>query len=208
MVPNESLDRLLEGNARFMAGVSNHSFPQEALNNELLNGQRPFATVFGCSDSRVPVELVFDQSFGDLFVIRNAGHIVGESVLGSMEFAVTQIACPLIVVLGHSQCGAATAALNAWKTKEYPPGHIVSIVRAIEPVLGHADVSDVNGVVRAHVVDTTRQIYEGSEIIAERVRAGELWLVAAKYELAARRVSVLRVFDREAARTCGRLRRS
>jgi carbonic anhydrase len=164
-----------------------------------LDGQSPFATIFGCADSRVPVELVFDQGLGDLFVIRNAGHIVGESVLGSMEFAVTQIGCRLIVVLGHSQCGAVTAAVKAWKGGVYPPGHIASIVRAIEPVVQTTDTEDIDSVMRAHVVDSVHTIYGMSEAIAERVHRDELRLVAAEYQLATQTVNVLQVFDHAAA---------
>jgi len=194
-VPAEGLERLLEGNRRFAQRQSRHRFDDEALRTDLLQGQHPFATVFGCADSRVPVELIFDQGLGDLFVIRNAGHIVGESVLGSMEFAVTMIECKLIVVLGHTQCGAVAAALNSWSSGEYPPGHLASIVRAIEPVVRGSDVRDPDGVMRAHVVGTIGEIYEASDIIAKRVRAGKLALVAAEYQLATQLVNVLGVVD-------------
>jgi len=194
-VPAEGLERLLEGNRRFAQRKSTHRFDDEALRTDLLQGQHPFATVFGCADSRVPVELIFDQGLGDLFVIRNAGHIVGESVLGSMEFAVTQIECRLIVVLGHTQCGAVAAALTTWSSGKYPPGHLASIVRAIEPAVETAGASSADAVMRAHVIESISRIYESSEVIAARVRAGKLALVAAEYQLATQLVDVLGVVD-------------
>lgn len=191
--PDQALSRLLEGNRRFVSGASAHAYAREARGREPAEGQRPFATIFGCADSRVPVELVFDQGFGDLFVIRNAGHIVGESVLGSMEFAVTSIGCPLIVVLGHSHCGAVTAAVKTWNERVYPPGHIASIVRAIEPVVMTTDTRDIDEVMRAHVIDSVRMICEMSEMLANEVRHGNVWLVAAEYDLTSKEVNVLRV---------------
>jgi carbonic anhydrase len=184
MSPQEALERLIDGNRRFSTASSSHTYLQEAQRTGLVEAQHPFATLFGCSDSRVPVELVFDQGFGDLFVIRNAGHIVGESVLGSMEFAVAQLGCPLIVVLGHSGCGAVTAAIKSWQGHERPTGHIGSIVRAIEPVIDSVDTTNVNDVMRAHVVDSVQRINDSSELIAQRVQSGKLWLVAAEYDLA------------------------
>lgn len=189
----QALARLLEGNRRFVAGASAHAYAREAQGREPADGQRPFATIFGCADSRVPVELVFDQGFGDLFVIRNAGHIVGESVLGSMEFAVTNIGCPLILVLGHSYCGAVTAAVKAWNERAYPPGHIASIVRAIQPVVKTMDTSDIDEVMRAHVVDSVRMIAEMSEVLAREVRRGAVWLVAAEYDLRSKGINVLQI---------------
>jgi carbonic anhydrase len=191
--PAEALQRLLDGNCRFVDGASAHAYAREAQGKDPSDGQRPFATLFGCADSRVPVELIFDQGFGDLFVIRNAGHIIGESVLGSMEFAVTYIGCPLIVVLGHSHCGAVTAAVKAWNEREYPAGHIASIVRAIQPVVKSMDTTDIDSVMRAHVVDSVRMIRAMSEVLEHEIRLGHLWLVAAEYDLTSKKINTLQV---------------
>jgi carbonic anhydrase len=201
-LPDQALARLLEGNRRFVAGASAHAYAREARDREPAEGQRPFATIFGCADSRVPVELVFDQGFGDLFVIRNAGHIVGESVLGSMEFAVTSIGCPLIVVLGHSHCGAVTAAVKAWNERAYPPGHIASIVRAIEPVVKTMDTNDIDEVMRAHVVDSVRMIREMSEVLASELQRGAVWLAAAEYDLTSKGVNILQVVSQNRLTGC------
>src|SRR2546423_2676622 len=189
--PAEGLERLIEGNRRFSEGRSAHRYAREARQH-VLDGQRPFATVFGCSDSRVPVELIFDQGLGDIFVIRNAGHIVGESVFGSMEFAVSYIGCPLIVILGHSHCGAVTAAVKAWNNQERPTGYMTSIVRSIQPVVTIANTTDIDEVMRAHVIDSMRTIHEASVIIANETQRGNLWLVAAEYDLETQRINVLR----------------
>lgn len=199
MRPAESLERLLEGNRRFASRLSTHVYSLEALRTDLVSGQHPFATIFGCADSRVPVEVIFDQGFGDLFVIRNAGHIVGESVLGSMEFAISEIGCRLIVVLGHTHCGASNAAVKAWNSKQYPTGHLSSIVRAIEPVVRMMDTTDVDRVMRAHVASSVLDIYNASPPIAEAVRRNDVWLVAAQYDIATQTVSVLQTLDAEAA---------
>jgi carbonic anhydrase len=193
--PAHALERLITGNRRFVSGTSTHAYAREAHRKDFSDGQQPFASIFGCADSRVPVELIFDQGFGDLFVIRNAGHIVGESVLGSMEFAVTYLHCPLIVVLGHSHCGAVTAAVQAWKNREHTPGHIGSIIRAIEPVVKTADTSTVDDIMRAHVIDSVRTIHAMSEVIAQRVNRGALWLTAAEYDLVTQTINVLQVLS-------------
>src|SRR6188508_1701611 len=108
----EALDRLREGNRRFAANLSAAPTDNKARRNELVSGQEPFAIILGCSDSRVPAELVFDQGFGDLFVIRVAGNIVAPSQVGSVEFAASRFGTRLVVVLGHSGCGAITATLE------------------------------------------------------------------------------------------------
>src|SRR5262249_8676874 len=111
--PGQALDRLRDGNRRFASNQPASVFlSSRARRAELVAGQRPFAIVLGCSDSRVPAELVFDQGLGDLFVIRVAGNIVAPSQIGSVEFAVSRFGTPLVVVLGHSQCGAVTATLE------------------------------------------------------------------------------------------------
>lgn len=129
MDSQKALELLKEGNARFVSNtlVTKDHYEEERL--KLSNGQHPFAVVLCCSDSRVVPEILFDQRLGDLFVIRNAGNVVDDDVLGSIEYAVEHLESPLVVVLGHSNCGAVTATCHGGEL----PGHIVDIVRRIKP---------------------------------------------------------------------------
>src|SRR5215510_3789443 len=143
---SQALDRLKAGNARFVAERAHAGRSSQARRAELVSGQEPFAIILGCSDSRVPAELVFDQGFGDLFVIRVAGNIVAPSQIGSIEFAASRFGTRLVVVMGHSQCGAVTATLEELmgRTTSTSPNlrDIVDRVRpSVEPLLnGHRDV--------------------------------------------------------------------
>src|SRR4029434_4161599 len=122
---------LKEGNLRFATSEVSQSKPTAARRAESAQAQHPFAIIVGCADSRVPPELVFDQNLGDLFVIRTAGNLVDDHALGSIEYAVPRLATSLIVVLGHSSCGAVTAALES----DHAPGHVDSLVRDIQPAV-------------------------------------------------------------------------
>src|SRR5881398_3731799 len=113
MTPDEALDYLLEGNRRFVAGQADHPNQDAARRASSANSQRPFAVLFGCSDSRVAAEIIFDRGIGDLFVVRTAGHLIGEEVLASIDFAVAVLGTPLVVILSHDSCGAVGAALEA-----------------------------------------------------------------------------------------------
>lgn len=137
--PNEALTRLKEGNERFVNGRSLHNHESAALRHQLVSGQHPFAIVLGCSDSRVPVEIIFDQGLGDLFVIRVAGNIVTDDVLGSIEYARIHLNSQLLVILGHESCGAVTAALEARKHASSDPHGVQAILKLIDPVLGNLD---------------------------------------------------------------------
>ena len=131
MDSQKALELLREGNARFVSNALVTKDHYEEERQRLNNGQHPFAVVLCCSDSRVVPEILFDQQLGDLFVIRNAGNVVDEDVLGSIEYAVEHLESPLVVVLGHSNCGAVTATCQG----EELPGHIVDIVRRIKPAI-------------------------------------------------------------------------
>ena len=135
--PNDALARLKEGNQRFVSGQSRHAHESPGLRNQLVSGQHPFAIVLGCSDSRVPVELVFDQGFGDLFVIRVAGNVITDDVLGSIEYARIHLNSQLLVILGHEGCGAVTAALEARKHASSDPHGVQTIVKLINPAIGN-----------------------------------------------------------------------
>jgi carbonic anhydrase len=137
--PGDALARLKEGNQRFVSGQSRHAHESASLRHQLVSGQHPFATVLGCSDSRVPVELIFDQGIGDLFVIRVAGNVITDDVLGSIEYARIHLNSQLLVILGHEGCGAVTAALEARKHASSDPHGVQTIVKLINPAIGNIE---------------------------------------------------------------------
>jgi len=190
----EALERLREGNRRFVAkqtaGSGFLSIPTPHA--ELIGGQEPFAIILGCSDSRVPSELIFDQGFGDLFVIRVAGNIVAPSQVGSVEFAASKFGTRLVIVLGHSQCGAVTAALDELQGRSTNESRnlraIVDRVRpSVETVLAshaHAGVDELlNEAVRANVRVSVDHLRHGSELLEKLIRAEGLKVVGAQYSL-------------------------
>ena len=189
----QALDRLRAGNRRFVAGKATASVvPSPAHREALVAGQEPFAIVLGCSDSRVPAELVFDQGFGDLFVIRVAGNIVAPSQIGSVEFAASRFGTPLVVVMGHSQCGAIVATveeiLGRASTHSHNVRFIVDRIRpAVETLLSTRDDTDPSAVmhdaVRANVRAAVHQLQHGSALIEQLLRDDGLLIVGAEYSL-------------------------
>jgi len=145
----EALARLKEGNGRFVSGRLRHAHQAAAWRKHLKASQQPFATILACADSRVPPELVFDQGFGDLFVIRVAGNIIATDVLGSLQYATLHLDTPLVVVMGHESCGAVTAAVDALEGRGEEPRFIAALVAAIEPGLKDLP-ADLKGADRVH----------------------------------------------------------
>jgi carbonic anhydrase len=139
LTPDQALQRLIDGNARFTAGKAGHPNQDTARRAELTKGQTPFAAIVGCSDSRVSPELVFDQGLGDLFVVRVAGNVVDADVAGSVEYAVEHLYTPLVLVLGHQKCGAVTAALLPQSQRVKETRDIQAILNQIQPVLKNVD---------------------------------------------------------------------
>jgi carbonic anhydrase len=194
--PSESRKRLADGNRRFCEGRPLHE--ARAFSPELaLRPQRPFAIVLGCSDSRTPVEVLFDQGFGDLFVVRIAGNVVAPSVVGSIEFAASQFGTRLVVVLGHTRCGAIAATVNAIRTGDGPDSkNIRSITDRIAPhieptVRAQKSVDDedfLRTLMRDNVRSSVQHLRHGSRILEDLVLAGRVEVVAADYELATGRV--------------------
>ncbi|TDB76173.1 carbonic anhydrase [Micromonospora sp. KC723] len=193
--PTQALRRLLYGNELFASGHGRHPHQSLADVHRLAAGQHPFANVLGCADSRVLPEAVFDQGLGDLFDNRVAGNIADDLLLGSIEFGVEELGTPLIVVLGHERCGAITATVNAIRTGAPVPGHIAAIVDAlrpvVEPVLNQPGDPVENGV-QANVRAQVRGLIDRSHIIAERVHAGTLQVVGARYDLDSGHVTLVR----------------
>ncbi|ORV46545.1 carbonic anhydrase [Mycolicibacter engbaekii] len=190
--PVSAWKALKEGNERFVAGEPIHPSQDVARRAALANGQKPTAAVFGCGDSRVAAELIFDQGLGDMFVVRTAGHVVDSAVLGSLEFAVAVLNVPLIVVLGHDSCGAVKATLAALDGGAVPGGYLRDIVERVTPsiLLGRRDgLSAVDEFEARHVNETVSMLASRSTVIANGIAAGSLAVVGATYHLADGRVS-------------------
>jgi carbonic anhydrase len=182
-----------QGNGRFVAGAPRHPRQDVEHRNEVAEAQTPRAALFGCSDSRLAAEIIFDQGLGDLFVVRNAGQVISGSVLGSLEYAVAVLQVSLIVVLGHDACGAVAAAIASQGADPAPlPPHIERLIDPIIPAVhrvvgdGIVDPSRVDAelVGREHLRDTVAELLEASELIGDAIAAGELAIVGANYRLA------------------------
>ncbi|MFU8870896.1 carbonic anhydrase [Micromonospora sp. SL4-19] len=186
--PGQALAELYAGNNRFVTGVPRHPNQDAGHRTAVADGQHPFAVIVGCSDSRLAAEIIFDRGLGDLFVVRTAGHTVGPEVLGSVEYAVTVLGVPLVVVLGHDSCGAVQAAREATATGTPPPGHLGALVDAVVPSLRRAareGVADVDGIVDIHIAQTVEALLARSAVLAERVAAGRCGVVGMSYRLSA-----------------------
>lgn len=181
--PQAALERLLAGNRRFAAGTSAHPH-QSATHRQLLTGgQSPHTVVLGCSDSRASVELLFDQGFGDLFVVRNAGHVVGRSgsAQASIEFAVAELGVQVVFVLGHESCGAVAATVAHLGGGGELPGAMPILV---DLTRGHLDPEDpARDAVARHVAGTVRDLLTDSSIVAEAVAAGRVVIAGGVYGL-------------------------
>ncbi len=186
--PEQALAELYAGNRRFVACEPRHPNQDAGRRAAVADGQQPFAVIVGCSDSRLAAEIIFDRGLGDLFVVRTAGHTVGPEVLGSVEYAVTVLGTPLVVVLGHDSCGAVQAAGAADATGTHPPGHLRAVVDAVVPSLRRAaaaGVADINGIVDIHIAYTVEAMLDRSETLSDAVAAGRCAVVGMSYRLAA-----------------------
>src|SRR5947207_8698916 len=189
----EALERLREGNRRFVSDVrSRDTLTSQMRRNELAAGQEPFAIILGCSDSRVPAEIVFDQGLGDLFVIRVAGNIVASSQVGSVEFAAERFGTRLVVVLGHSQCGAILATLeDLQQPTDKHSTNLRSIVDRVRPSVGpllttelrHDPEELVRHAVRANISFSANHLRHGSEVLEQLINGDGLLVVGAEYSL-------------------------
>jgi len=199
---SQALERLRDGNRRFVSGDRSRDGPtSRARRSEVATSQEPFAIVLGCSDSRVPAEIVFDQGLGDLFVIRVAGNIVASSQVGSVEFAAERFGTPLVVVLGHSQCGAVLATLEQLtRPREDQSRNLRSIVDrvrpSVEPLLAtelrHDPEALVRQAVRANVRVSASHLRHGSELLEQLIQRRGLLVVGAEYAL---ETGVVEFFD-------------
>jgi len=190
---SEAIKRLKEGNQRFVSGVrSIDTIVKQMQRADFVEGQTPFAIILGCSDSRVPAELIFDQGLGDLFVIRVAGNIVAPSQIGSVEFAAELFGTQLVVVLGHSMCGAVKAAIDDLeRPTDERSSNVLSIVNRILPVvepLFETELRDdpdklLESAIHANILSSTNHLMHGSQLLESLIQQGKLKIIGAEYSL-------------------------
>jgi carbonic anhydrase len=192
----QALKRLQEGNARFVAGRSQHPHETSGWRHALEGGQHPFAVVLGCSDSRVPPELVFDQGFGDLFVVRIAGNVVDTDVTASIEYAVDHLDTQLIVVMGHSSCGAVSATVDHLENPDGEPAEVVSLMYRIEPAIAGSspDMSRQERIDRAIKRNVELAVRRLSRVpdLRRSIAAGRIKIVGAVYDMHTGKVAFLK----------------
>ncbi|GAA1598812.1 carbonic anhydrase [Leucobacter chromiireducens] len=197
VTPQQAWDSFAAGNERFVTGVSAHPNQDVERRSELVNSQTPDVALFGCSDSRLAAEIIFDCGLGDLFIARNMGHVVAESITASMEYAVTELGASLIVVLAHDSCGAVAAAID--QSSRTPSETTASVRHTLAPIqpavqqlwlkgrtdTPYADASqiDANAVGRVHLAATVNELLRTSRAISDAVDAGRLAVVGCQYRL-------------------------
>ncbi|MFL6352521.1 MAG: carbonic anhydrase [Bryobacteraceae bacterium] len=187
---DQALSQLIEGNRRYSRQQAQHPNQTPARRKELESGQHPFAVIVSCSDSRVPPEVIFDQGLGDLFVIRVAGNIAADDVLGSIEYAVEHLHTKLILILGHEKCGAVSAAVEGGNA----PGHLSSLVSAIQPSVEETRAipgDKIHNCVLANARRTAHQIRQSEPVLRELIPREGVKVVAAYYSLDSGKVTVL-----------------
>lgn len=189
---DRALEKLMDGNARFVSGNVEHPNQSAERRAEVVSGQHPFAIIVSCSDSRVPPEIIFDQGIGDLFVIRTAGQVMDDAALGSIEYGAEHLGVPLVVVLGHDSCGAVKATVEGGEA----PGHIASLVEAIQPAVDEArkEASGeelLNAAIDINIKNIVDQLKTSQPILSELVKKGELTVVGARYHLDSGEVEIL-----------------
>ncbi|MBY8873833.1 carbonic anhydrase [Micromonospora sp. PLK6-60] len=191
--PRAALAELLSGNRRFVSGQPVHGHDVTAAAATASGDQQPYAVLLGCIDSRVPLEAIFDQTFGSICVIRTGGHVLDRAVCGSIEYVVGELGVPLVMVLGHERCGAVGSAVEALRTGRRPGGSLAYLVEEIAPAVAEVDVTDPYAqplAIRRHVrrtVDALRQ----DDLLAGPVAAGTVAVVGAMYDLATGEVTLI-----------------
>jgi len=183
VAPADALVRLKAGNQRFIAGKLQHPHQNPKRRAELVTGQRPFAIVLGCADSRTSPEVLFDQGLGDLFVVRVAGNILDDHVLGSIEYAVEHLGAQLIVVLGHQHCGAVQAAKETLDSKAEAPAHLNSLVTAIQPAVEATRGADLEATIKANIENVVQSLRSSEPVLRKEVKAGAITVLGAYYDL-------------------------
>lgn len=192
--PAAALAELLEGNRRFCDGAEIHPHQDADHRAAVAAEQRPFAVLFGCADSRLAAEIIFDRGLGDLFVVRTAGQVIGPEVLATIEYGVIVLGTPLVVVLGHDSCGAIQAAHAVLAGEDLPSPGLRAIVDRVTPSIRYAharQIVDRDRIADVHVQRTIEMILKQSSAVADAVAAGRCGVVGMSYRLAEGRVQVL-----------------
>lgn len=187
---DQALEKLMIGNRRYVAMRPLHPRQNQIQRQVLLEGQNPFAAILSCSDSRVPSELIFDQGLGDLFIVRTAGHVIDELTIGSLEFAVHVLRVPLVMVMGHAQCGAVVAAISGQSL----PGHIGPIAASLQPAIEMTQDEPGDRLVNAihaNSIYTADRLTQESAILRDAIDKGELKIVPTYFDLKTSSVLVL-----------------
>ena len=193
--PAQAYRKFMEGNQRFIDGDLSHPRQDVEHRTEIAASQKPFAALFGCSDSRLSAEIIFDVGLGDLFVVRNAGQVIAETILGSLEYSVEVLEVPLIVILGHDGCGAIQATMESEAGSLRTSGEFIqNLVSRIQPTVAAAKLAGSNTIdeiTDMHVKDTVAELVIRSKLIDSAVRSGKLAVVGATYQLALGKVTPL-----------------
>jgi carbonic anhydrase len=183
VAPADAISKLKEGNRRYVTGNLQHPGQTTERREELTKNQHPFATILSCSDSRVPPEIVFDQGLGDLFIVRVAGNVINHEGLGSIEYSVDHLGTRLILVLGHQSCGAVKAAKETIAAKGKAPGHIESLVRAIQPAVEATTKDDLDTTIKANVKHVVQALRSSTPILKAKVDSGDIQVIGGYYSL-------------------------
>ncbi|HET6268773.1 MAG TPA: carbonic anhydrase [Arthrobacter sp.] len=194
LTPTLAWRRLREGNDRFVSGESLHPNQDASRRSSLVEHQHPFAVIFGCADSRLAAEIIFDLGLGDAFVVRTAGQVIDDAVLGSLEYSISVLGVPLIVVLGHDSCGAVIATKSAVDTGQMPVGFIRDLVERITPSVLTArrnGQEDVNDMVVEHVKQTSQRLVDSSRVISAAIDSGRAAVIGLSYRLAEGRADLV-----------------
>ena len=194
LTPALAWRRLREGNERFVNGETSHPNQDASRRSSLVENQHPFAVIFGCSDSRLAAEIIFDVGLGDVFVVRTAGQVIDDAVLGSLEYSVAVLGVPLIVILGHDSCGAVSATKSAVETGEMPTGFIWDLVERITPSVLTSlrnDETEVNDMVVEHVKQTSQRLVDSSRVISDAIGSGKTAVIGLSYSLAEGRANLV-----------------
>lgn len=192
--PQEALKRLTDGNERFAMGNSIHPNRCEETKNALLRQQKPFVAVLSCSDSRVPIEIIFDAGLGDIFAVRTAGHVLSREVMGSLEYAVRSLGVKLVIILGHENCGAIKTAIETYQNKSYNElsENLQSIMNHIYPAIECVSSESQNyldSAIRSNINYQVEDLMKKDEFIAQKAKNGDILVLGAEYSLATGKVT-------------------
>ena len=183
VTPTEAIWRLVEGNARFVSGHTQHPRQSPDRRTDLSTSQYPFAVILGCADSRTGPEILFDQGLGDLFVVREAGNVVDDHTIGSIEYAVEHLHAPLVVVMGHKRCGAVAAARDTVAANGHAEGHVESLVTAIRPAVEATVGHDAEAMCKVNVRNVVFALRTCEPILRHMADLGQIRVVGAYYDL-------------------------